>query len=544
MRTRYAARLVTRLSPVLVLVVLALGGAGNGGRTAGTPAAAADLAPSPTLSPATWDIRVSDYHHIPRGVHNSAIAVTGHDVYAVYIAYNAAGSDTIYFARSGDGGHTYRVTPLYECSQCSLDGGNLARPQGAPAADPNVYLAFQVDRHLYLYHSTDRGATWAVHLARDTEPQGNCMLNPLVVVDGAAQAIVLVWGETTPQCDVGYYYAMHSTDDGATWTAPVQVSDLPTGWGGPRQEGLALYEGALYFVWLKQSTPPPTPPYNIPGIYFRRSADWGATWSPPAQVDNRLLRGPATVALAVGPGGAVYVVYSDDYLADMTGRSGLPGVGSDWRTLTFLTRSTDDGVTWTYPARVDDCPECDATPGISSVSSGVAVDEATGDVYVAFVDKRNQCGDPIAWNSDLFMRRSTDGGRSWGPSAQISDPIPDNSLSYQINVLIANRNVYTLSDRSWFPYLGIFLDIQPAGVLPPGPTTPPTAAPTGTATPTATAAPTPVPPRRVFLPRVVVAHPRQGVGRISPHGLFPGGDTVRVSRPDPGPTARCPELLL
>jgi len=322
------------------------------------------------------------------------------------------------------------------------------------------------------------------------------MIDPLVAVDGATGTVVLVWGELPSPCNNfgGHYYTTRSTDGGATWTAPVQVSDLPTEFGGMAlQEHLALRGGTLYFAWYKSATSPPVPPYNIPGIYFRRSTDGGATWSPPAQVvDGRLLGDVVSLGMAVGPGGAVYVVYGRSYLADPDGRPAPVGAGSSWRFLTFLARSTDDGATWTYPVRVDDCPECDATPGTSSVSSGIAVDEATGDVYVAFVDGRNHCGDPIPWFSDLFMRRSTDGGRSWGPSAQRSDPVSDNSLNWAVNVRVANGNVYTLFG-TWDR--GMFLDIQPAGALPPGPTP----APTGTPAPTATPTP-PLPEWRVGLP--------------------------------------------
>jgi hypothetical protein len=194
--------------------------------------------------------------------------------------------------------------------------------------------------------------------------------------------------------------------------------------------------------------------------------------------------------------------------------AGPSGVELDRRVLTFLTRSSDDGATWTDPVAWTS-PPCDLSPGVSSVSSGIAVDdEATGDVYIAFVDQRNHCGDPIIWNSDLYIWRSTDGGLSWGPSVQRSDPIADNWLAYQVNLLIANGSVYTLMERIWPPYSGWFLDIQSTGWLPPGPTPTPTATPTPTPTPTPTTAPTPtatltptptatavpVPRQRIFLP--------------------------------------------
>jgi hypothetical protein len=115
------------------------------------------------------------------------MVVSGDYVYAAYRAYNAAGSHSVYLARSADGGHTYEVSTLYDCNypeSCWVEA-NLARPEGAPPDDPELYAVVKIDRHLYLYHSTDRGETWAAHLARDTEPGGECMLHPLLAVDAA-----------------------------------------------------------------------------------------------------------------------------------------------------------------------------------------------------------------------------------------------------------------------------------------------------------------------------------------------------------------------
>ena len=76
----------------------------------------------------------------------------------------------------------------------------------------------------------------------------------------------------------------------------------------------------------------------------------------------------------------------------------------------YAATSSDAGVTWTAPARVDHLPESSEV----AVSSPTMLLNADGEALVAWQDARNG-------RDDIFLARSTDGGRTWGSEDQRMD---------------------------------------------------------------------------------------------------------------------------
>ena len=76
----------------------------------------------------------------------------------------------------------------------------------------------------------------------------------------------------------------------------------------------------------------------------------------------------------------------------------------------YAATSSDAGVTWTAPARVDHLPESSEV----AVSSPTVLLNADGEALVAWQDARNG-------RDDIFLARSTDGGRTWGSEDQRMD---------------------------------------------------------------------------------------------------------------------------
>jgi hypothetical protein len=109
--------------------------------------------------------------------------------------------------------------------------------------------------------------------------------------------------------------------------------------------------------------------------------------------------GASVPALAVDPSsGAIYVVWQDGRFSG--GRR--EGIG--------FVRSTDGGLTWSEPVRINQVPEVQAfTPAIAVARNGT--------IAVTYYDFRKDTDDPAKLITTCWRLTSTDGGRSWTEAA-------------------------------------------------------------------------------------------------------------------------------
>lgn len=220
---------------------------------------------------------------------------------------------------------------------------------------------------------------------------------------------------------------VRSTDGGATWTAPivieevcgffevVQASQVEAGLGDDVYVAWERYERFFFFSEERD-------------IRISKSTDGGASFGAPQIVTPITPIGNGSVVqgnvrafldlqgLAVdrssGPrGGAVYITWHDggkEITPDPFGDA-FPGC-TDVPTYCFgdilFTSSTDGGVTWASPARVNDDA---ASLGIDQFMPAMDVDRS-GNVWVFFYDRRR---DSRNFLIDAFVARSRDGGTTW-----------------------------------------------------------------------------------------------------------------------------------
>ncbi len=236
---------------------------------------------------------------------------------------------------------------------------------------------------------------------------------------------------------------MRSTDRARTWSDPVTVND-GTEFGSHNFHALtAAPDGSLLATWLEARQ-------GKSGVWMSRSTDGGKTWS-----ENRAIYSDPTcpccrTSVAIASDGAMYVAW----------RAILAGDIRD----VVVTRSRDGGATWSAPVRTREdgwvypgCPH--AGPSLKVDARGVVHvgwwtgKEGEAGVYYARSEDGGQsftaqpiavgerarpahvqlalAGDGgvfVAWDDGLsemprvLVRRSADGGRSFGAASTLSDP--------------------------------------------------------------------------------------------------------------------------
>ncbi len=319
--------------------------------------------PAAVLQPPTAGLgfrpscRISN--HLAEHMYQSVAFGTGNTVYAVsgvpkFSAPSVEeGASTMVF-KSTDGGVTWgtgvvampggvdpTVGPYYELSTVAVDPG--AGPGGADA----VYTAARDTRgagnggnaSIHTAASTDGGQTFAAPVRASAAgvaiagPEASS--EPVVASNGA---LTIAW--RTSGSD-GIIQTARSTNKGATWSAPVDVTlvknisragnshvttNLSGGSSFPRM-AIDRRNDTLYIVYGQGTGGPTAPAGGYQGadhfiapdskVYFQRSLDNGATWSMPKRIDDGIKQpGTPTIQtrhpdINVAPNGRVDIVWED-----------------------------------------------------------------------------------------------------------------------------------------------------------------------------------------------------------------------------------------
>jgi hypothetical protein len=301
--------------------------------------------------------------------------------------------------------------------------------------------------------STDGGVTWESSAYDPPALAGVSTGDPTLTADGDGNVYlgILAYGN---QAANGIYCAK-STDGGVTFGDPVQV-DV-----GGDKEYLAVdpETGRLVIVWFNSGNPGGS-------IFYSMSFDGNASWTAPLQISDTVLSEQNGPVPAIGPGGEIYVAWTDfsgdRILFDRSLDGGGTWVGPDievtdvmqsgdlsgagpfrnpllvgmavdrsegpyrgniyvvWSDARFgdpdilVAVSANGGASWRAPARINDDSQGN---GIDQFQPWVAVD-GTGRVHVSWMDKRR---DRLNFEVDAYTALSADGGLSWGPNVRVSD---------------------------------------------------------------------------------------------------------------------------
>jgi hypothetical protein len=254
-----------------------------------------------------------------------------------------------------------------------------------------------------------------------------------------------------------------SSDGGSTWGPAVEAFGGDKEWMAVDRTG-GTGRGNVYSSWQLQSPFSPN--------QFTRSIDGGASFQAPIALPSRPFFGTLSVASdgalyvcgtdAVGAGARFHVLRSDDAqnplvaptfaldrVVDLgglysifiaAGPNPVGSLGQPWVAVNpangdiyllgsvdppgddpldiHFARSSDRGVTWSAPVRVnDDAAATNAWQWFGTMSVA-----PNGRIDVVWNDTRNDGANPAPTTSELFYSSSTDGGLTWSPNIAVSPP--------------------------------------------------------------------------------------------------------------------------
>ena len=255
---------------------------------------------------------------------------------------------------------------------------------------------------IFVRRSIDGGKTWeAKHVPVSeygTVPGIPFEDKPYIVADTSKSRYAgnLYVGWTRWRLTDSQMLLSRSTDDGQTWSQPVEIDSHP---GLPRDDngaaegfdGVVGPDGRLYAIWSQDDD-----------IMFTVSRDGGQTFSharpvirtaPIMFAVETLERANGFPQIAMDPRTSrLYVTWSDYRNGDLD---------------IFCSTSTDAGKKWSEPVRVNNDP---VHNGADQFFQWLAVDPVEGAANVVFYDRR---GDPKNRTQTVTLARSTDSGASF-----------------------------------------------------------------------------------------------------------------------------------
>jgi hypothetical protein len=361
--------------------------------------------------------------------------------------WSNGGAHGLATAVSFNGGSTWAEPPAPHFSKCAggtpANGGDYDRasdpwvsigPDGTAYAVSLSVNAAQTVSAILASTSTNGGRTWTepATIQRDVSPT-HFVFNDKESVTAdphKAGTAYAVWDRSRFPSDSASANAGGSSafrgdpmfsmtsDGGKTWSAPRRITPQNQNMFTIGNQVAVLPDGTLIDVFhFGKGSGRNDPNASFTGL--SRSTDGGQTWSKPIVISTNPvandvdpdtgfpLRTGADIGgglpdIAVDPNsGAVYVVWEDSRFA---------GTHND----IALSKSTDGGLTWTTPIRVNQSPA-----GVPALTPAVDV-SADGTVGVTYYDFRNNTPDPTTLPTDYFFVHSHNGGTTWSDEARIT----------------------------------------------------------------------------------------------------------------------------
>ncbi|WP_083681453.1 sialidase family protein [Paenibacillus sp. FSL A5-0031] len=372
----------------------------------------------------------------------------------------STGTSRINVYVSQDGGFTYPTSPTLTLPVGFTTQGNAIGTYGyrntfmiaCTALNTNPVM----DSSITVYTSTDNGVIFSAPVIT-CEGFGQQIYNdkPFIQLDNSNGSPYLGLAHVgfTRYYDnfatSGTFY-QRSLDLGQTWSIPILLSDQTTGTAVFGTNVAIGPTGQVYVAWAQYA------PGN-PQFLIRRSDDGGATFNPIVVVSNiSLVPSPLPV-----PGFAFRVLTSAFLAVDISANLGQGILYAVWQgyqtgfSHIYLSRSTDQGNTWSTPIQVDDSPT-----GTQNFYPNIAVSRSTGLIQIVYYTNRVDSS-----MLDVYGTTSGDAGATFAVNTRLSDtsfdPNADPSYGEPCPSLGDYIDVaFTYPDRQITVWTGMINNIQ------------------------------------------------------------------------------------
>jgi hypothetical protein len=302
----------------------------------------------------------------------TAIGSSGH----IHLAWHAGfvGNQDIYYKKSTDEGVSWSGT-----KRLTWNAGKSNMSDIAVDSSNNIHVVWcdQTPGNFEVFHkrSTNGGANWTA-AKRLTWNSGDSY-DP-VVAAGPSGHVHVVWYDETPGNFEIYY--KRSTDGGVNWSAAKRFTRASGSSYGPNI--IADSSGNVHVVWQD----------DFPGnseIYYKRSINGGSTW-------GNIRRLTWTSGGSYNP-----FIFLDQYnTIHLVWNDNTPGNQE-----IYYRVSTNGGVNWSTSKRLT------WNSGIS-LSPIISVD-LNDNIHIVWADHTTGV-------SEIYYKRSTNGGVNWGSSKRLT----------------------------------------------------------------------------------------------------------------------------
>jgi hypothetical protein len=291
--------------------------------------------------------------------------------------------------------------------------------------------------------TSTNGTAWSTPLRliatdyQEYRDQGRLLVDPRTSGPNAG-SVYIFW--RVFRSDYDGIWLKYSRDGGSTWSSEIELSDPGNNFSFGH-DPVITNDGTIYVAFQELEN---VCICNPPRLFLDRSTDGGLTWgtdrlitgapvvpagAPDWKGRELVLRGndsdgPVRLfhypSIAVEPANPnnVYVVWNDGRWDSTFPYAGRTGKHSD----IAFSRSTDAGLTWSQPRRLNDDVEGN---GIDQWHPTIAL-AADGTLGVTWYDRRPN---PGGWLYDLYYSQSTDNGLTWSPNRRVSDVSSDPMVS-------------------------------------------------------------------------------------------------------------------